>query len=255
MAAEISCTSCSYRCKAKLDLIKHLFAAHSFEQNFKFQCGIKGCLYQFHSGATFSSFKTHVNRKHPNWQNCIGNPLSNCIMHSLQISISLWLDTTASTPIFHDISLDCEMPTPSTHFDSVEPNELFQPSINTNSDSYNSDNYEVKVPSASHTAALFLLTFKEDYRLSQRAIDFAVGSFSTMVHSVCESIQESVQSYLNSTNSTPDLTSCFDYEDPFSCLRTEYQQSKFYRQEFGLVVWKYLHIILANLASYLFFSS
>ena len=58
---------------------------------------------------------------------------------------------------------------------------------------------------------------------------FAVGSISTIVDSVCDSIKESVKNSL-------DLNSCFDFEDPFSSLQTEYQQTKFYREEFGLVV-------------------
>ena len=84
-------------------------------------------------------------------------------------------------------------------------------------------------PSANHTAALFLLTLQEKYRLSQKAVNFAVGSISTIVDSVCDSIKESVKNSL-------DLNSCFDFEDPFSSLQTEYQQTKFYREEFGLVV-------------------
>lgn len=67
MAEDITCHLCSYRCKAQLNLIKHSFGAHSVEANFKMKCGIKGCLHQFNTGATFSSFKTHANRKHPNW--------------------------------------------------------------------------------------------------------------------------------------------------------------------------------------------
>lgn len=67
MAEEI-CLLCAYRCSSKIDLIKHLFGAHSVEATFRFKCGINGCSYQFRSGATFASFKTHANRKHPNWQ-------------------------------------------------------------------------------------------------------------------------------------------------------------------------------------------
>ena len=55
------------------DLIKHSFGAHSMEATFRFNCGIKGCLHQFRSGATFSSFKSHASRKHPNWHKDINN--------------------------------------------------------------------------------------------------------------------------------------------------------------------------------------
>lgn len=87
-------------------------------------------------------------------------------------------------------------------------------------------------PSAKRTAALFLLTVQEKYRLSQKAIDFAVGSISTIVDSVCNSIKNSIKSTLE----VETVNSCFDYEDPFSSLLTDYHQSKFYREEFGLIV-------------------
>ena len=80
--------------------------------------------------------------------------------------------------------------------------------------------------SAEHTAALFLLTFQEKYRLSQTATNFSVGSINSIVDSVLESIKESTEMDI----------SFFSYSDPFSSLQTEYQQSKFYREQFGLVV-------------------
>ena len=54
-------------------MIKHAFEAHSVEATFKITCGINGCLHQFYTGATFSSFKTHASRKHHNWQAALGN--------------------------------------------------------------------------------------------------------------------------------------------------------------------------------------
>ena len=47
--------------------------------------------------------------------------------------------------------------------------------------------------SAEEAAALFLLTFKEQYKLPQRAINFAVGSISTILQSVCGTIQSCLQ--------------------------------------------------------------
>ena len=90
------------------------------------------------------------------------------------------------------------------------------------------------ISSPQHTAALFLLTFKEKYRLTQKSIDYAVGSINKIVDSVCASVQDSLQQSLPTTNA--ELMQCFDYDDPFCALQTEYQQTKFYRQEFGLVV-------------------
>ena len=36
------------------------------------------------------------------------------------------------------------------------------------------------------------------------------------------------------------LAECFKHEDPFASLQTEYQQTKFYQEEFGLVVSSYI---------------
>ena len=67
-------------------------------------------------------------------------------------------------------------------------------------------------PSAKHTAALFLLTLQEKYKLSQKAIDFAVGSISSIVDSVCDSIRNDIQSsFPAEAHNTIDA--CFDYED------------------------------------------
>lgn len=48
-------------------------------------------------------------------------------------------------------------------------------------------------PSAQRTAALFLLTFQERYKLSQTAILFAVGTINTIVDGACKSLRESIQ--------------------------------------------------------------
>ena len=88
-------------------------------------------------------------------------------------------------------------------------------------------------PPAQKAAALFLLTFQERFKLSQSAINFAVGSINTIVDSVCESVQSSLEGEVSATR----LTECFDErEDPFAPLKTEYMQSKFYQEHFGLVV-------------------
>ena len=84
---------------------------------------------------------------------------------------------------------------------------------------------------AQKRAALFLLTFKEKYRLSQAAIDFAVGSIQSIVDSVCTSAVAVVETDLSSATAI-----AANKEDPFVSLRTNHQQSKFYREMFGLVV-------------------
>lgn len=219
MALDLSCNWCSYRCKAKLDLIKHCFGAHSIESTFVFKCGIRGCLHQFHFGTNFCSFKTHADRKHPNWRKYINNSIEN----------------SSPLPAQHTRDDEPEPGYLSSTSDEDEP-EPNSPTCST-SDSWTLNNSPEKanVPSTEHTAALFILTLKEKYKLSQKAVDYAVGSVNTIVGRVCDSIQESVLEKESDCNAV-DMLSCFDYTDPFSCLQTEYQQSKFYREEFGLIV-------------------
>ena len=70
------CTSCSFCCNKRLDLIKHLFVTHSVEPNFYFVCGINGCPHSFKLGSTFHSFKSHASRKHPNWQEFVNDEVT-----------------------------------------------------------------------------------------------------------------------------------------------------------------------------------
>lgn len=90
------------------------------------------------------------------------------------------------------------------------------------------------VPTAKRTAGLFLLTFKEKFNLSQRAINYAVGSINNIVDRVCESVQQSVISELKEKGFLDDIAEKFC---PFAELQTEYRQSQF---EFGLVVSSYI---------------
>ena len=210
----LQCSFCPYRSSARLDLIKHSFGSHSVEPSFRFVCGISGCVHCFRRGATFESFKSHALRKHPRWQ------------------------------AFVDDLPACEVGLPEVHAQNPavgSPTDLlssapFQPLTDTTTllDSP-PDSRPDRTPSTpQHTSALFLLTFKEKHRLSQKAIDYAVGSINTIVDSVCSSVQDVLRESLPTTED--ELMACFDYGDPFSELRTEYQQATFYRQEFGLVV-------------------
>ena len=84
-------------------------------------------------------------------------------------------------------------------------------------------------------AALFLLSYKEKYRLSQKSIDYAVGSINSICSGVCNSIRDSVKRKCDA-NTWDYVKDSFHTPDLFENLKTEYFQTKFYRQHFGLVV-------------------
>lgn len=204
------CNLCSFRCKEKLDLTKHMFGAHSVECTFKFRCGINECLHTFHSGTTFTSFKTHADRKHPRWKETFKTQLPIPVHHSSPPAPSLNVD-----PIQEGL-----MDINATHMHDIDQacDEISH------------------IPSSQRSAAIFLLTLKEKYNISQKAIDFAVGSMTTIMDNMCDSIKESVQKSLEPHLQETDISGLINHVDPFSCLQTEYQQAKFYHKEFGLVV-------------------
>lgn len=92
--------------------------------------------------------------------------------------------------------------------------------------------------STSKMAALFLLTLKEEHRLTQTAVDFALGQVRQMTNYLVQDLHSNILSklQLNADINVPDLSSCFANINPFKGLETEYKQSKFYQQHFNLIV-------------------
>ena len=168
MAQNISCKWCSYCCNDQLDLLKHSFGAHSVESTFVYQCGIGGCLQQFRSGTTFYSFKAHADRKHPHWRESIKGG-----SQSYQPSSSMQL-----TNVIQHHNLDST---------SDNEQEQLPPSTDTSSEDYFP--MEESPRSSTHAAALFILTLQEKYKLSEKAVNFTVGSVNTIVENVCDSIK------------------------------------------------------------------
>lgn len=54
--------------------------------------------------------------------------------------------------------------------------------------------FMIKNESVEQVAALFLLTLKEKYRLTQASLDFALGSSTNIVNMTVRNIKESLQS-------------------------------------------------------------
>ena len=165
----LSCKFCSYRCKLRLNLIKHCLQTHSWSTHFGLDAELRDV--------------------------CIALLL---VQHSLHSRHMLTESILTGKIIYKEF-----------------------------------DNIGGEGQSTQHVAARFLINFQEQYKLSQRAINFAVGSINTIVGSVLTSVQSTVEAAMLTET---DLTSSFTFEDPFKSLKTEHQQSKFYREEFGLVV-------------------
>ena len=90
------------------------------------------------------------------------------------------------------------------------------------------------IPIVVNLAILFLLKgqrqcfcyrTKEKFKLTQKAIDYAVNSVNTLAESVCDDIREYIRKKFEQQGhsvTVADVTSCCVYNDPFSNLKTEY---------------------------------
>ena len=68
--------------------------------------------------------------------------------------------------------------------------------------------------------ALFLLRFKEQYKLPQSLINILLCDLS--VESVCDDVYESVHISLQRDGCSAEMAACFrEHQDPFASLQTE----------------------------------
>ena len=85
-------------------------------------------------------------------------------------------------------------------------------------------------------AANFLLTLKEKFKLPQSSIDYTVKAVEEIT---ANSIKHSLMSHLHTSGVDHSLVhsfdACFSSTSPFADLKTEYQQTKFFKEEFGLI--------------------
>ena len=208
------CTYCSFRSDDKILLIRHLFQAHCHQDNFEYECEISLCTHHFTTGATYASFLTHCNRKHGNWRSLISKTCGSGDHHSLQSVTEDGSDVP--NQLQQEQSADTDLDTSDFNASGMHDIE----------DTFTTEK----------EAALFLLTLKEKYRLTQASLDFAVGCVNNIVNKTVKFIEESVMSSLGDQRDILLSNSCFSQIDLFQNLKTEYQQTKFYREHFGLVV-------------------
>lgn len=196
------------------------------EPTFSFVCAIKGCPHCFKFGATFSSFKTHCIRKHPNWQQYVNDVTDPAPPAEHNVTMLAEFHSNTEAPV-DDNSTELQP-------QSVESLESVDRSTNMTE--------QVSMLQVQKSSALFLLSCKERFRLPQTAINFAVGAVNAIVNDVCDLAKQSIEHALSTNTSTSvAIEQC---RDPFASLETEYRQAKFYCEVFGLVVSVYaLHSV------------
>lgn len=90
-------------------------------------------------------------------------------------------------------------------------------------------------------SSLFLLKLKEQWRVSQVAVDDIVSSSRGLFDDTIKRVQANVNAKLAESGVDPDTVTGLDdafstVSDPFLGLETSYLQEKFYRDELGLIV-------------------
>ena len=169
---------------------------------------------------TYSSIRAHLSRKHPNSPDPAPDPTEE-----------------------EETSMD----TVSNHGVSASPDLC-------NADQTDAATVVPYTSSVNKHAALLLLTLKEKHRLTQTSINFAVQQVQSLVEHTLEDVKASVEEKLQQHSTEfgdylPDISDCFMNIDPFSGLESEYRQTKFYKENFDLIVSLIPHYTMASLTS------
>lgn len=87
--------------------------------------------------------------------------------------------------------------------------------------------------------ARFLLNLKERHKLTQVALDYISEAVSELNEIIANKIKQTVSRKIEELGydvTSTLLNDCFIPTDPFLHLRTEYEQTNFYKEHFGLIV-------------------
>ena len=196
------CQFCSFSSFEWKKLLRHTFEAHSNIPGFLFTCGLDGCPQTFQ---TSSGITSHLRRKHRgrDFDNQSITSMSNCSVLPAVIPE----ETSNDDQIGQDPEIQLGTP---------------------------------DVDQLQKAAALFLLCLKERYQITQTAVDFAVGQVQLMLSYGVEDIRNTVEMRLRShsleASAVSDIMESINIIDPFMCLRSEYMQTKYYKENFDLIV-------------------
>ena len=212
-----TCSFCLFQSTDKIEIVKHLFQAHNSENDFNYVCGISSCTRTFTKGSSFDAFCSHCARYHHNWRELLSEEN---------------MDTTCTdVPTTEDHSIaDCGEIMEGTFDHNFDESRMLT--------DFNNDHVVNRVDTVKMAAANLVLTLKEKYKLSQSSIDYTIKSVEELTMLSTNSIKQSVMSNLHASGFTinPSFDACFSSGSPFMGLKTEYQQTNFFRENFGLVV-------------------
>ena len=213
-----TCSYCSFRSLLWRELTKHSFECHSNEPNFLEKCKVDGCVQTF---CCYSSFNSHISRRHhgvdierearraaTNEDTATGSAEEREDERDDNSGAITETDDNLDDGAIVSMELDEE---PSTIL--LNPNNLD-----------GSDRLQ-------RSAALFLLSAKERFHLTQSALNFITQQMQQMVSFAIDEIEETVKKHLHDCRITMELDSQFEaLRNPFLYLQTEHLQTKFYRK-------------------------
>lgn len=102
-------------------------------------------------------------------------------------------------------------------------------------------NEESSILKMQKAAAKFLLTLKEQHRLTQVAVNFLVSQVKEIIECIVKEVKTMVakvlleNSFVSANDDLQCLDKCYGNTNPFMGLETEYRQKRFYKTHFNLV--------------------
>ena len=216
------CRFCSFQSFNKLLFVKHIFQAHNNEESFSYACGFLNCSRIFTTGASFDAFRSHFSRYH-----------DGRIEHCMPTELTGLVGDRDSEVEFHSVTTDVEE---NMDTDSVYPNSA-EEFVHLESESDNDNERDVQL-----AAAHFILILKEKFKLTQTSLDYAIKGIEDITMLSANRMKCSVMRLLNKSGFSINAeleAELYDYlnpPSPFASLKTEYQQNRFFKENFGLIV-------------------
>ena len=224
-----NCLYCSFQSSSKLCAVKHLFEAHNFESNFRYACELIPCTRVFVMGDSFNAFRSHCTRYHLNWKERLSSLLNESEVSADDDDLmmdTLEMGTHGSASESATDTRQCEELEETSNI-IIEGDNRNEVSIGGR---YPGSHFDVE-----QTAAHFILNLKERFKLTQASLNFAIKAVDELIMISANNIKESVTNEVgDAATIIPDH--CFLPDSPFLNLRSEYQQTKFFKEKFNLVV-------------------
>ena len=248
------CRRCLFRTNNGIEFVRHIFDAHGFETTFRYWCRISSCTRVFMNGSSYNTFRGHCTRKHRNWQhNFIPtiedlDGVSGCTITDTDCEDSDGTqedingiegdmdgtggDTDSTREDMNGTGRDtdcCREDVDGTQEDMVSI-ATCDVMVEAHDPGHTASNSKDDVKKA---AAKFILTLKEKFKLTQVSLDYTVKAVEELLLLSNKCIEQSDSMLTNGL-----------HPSPFDELKTEYQQTKFFRENFGLVVSGHIFLIM-----------